>query len=92
MTLQASAQTQTADFTPLGGLFDNKTHLGEFELRRTRQVRQDSRGFIWIASETNGLLRFDGTQTHKIDFQGAFADLTSELRIESIIKDNNQHI
>ncbi|MCJ8267781.1 MAG: ATP-binding protein, partial [Psychrosphaera sp.] len=88
----AQTQVQTADFKPLGGLFDNKTHLGEFELRRTRQVLQDSRGFIWIASETNGLIRFDGTQTHKIDFQGVFADLTSELRIESIIEDNNQHI
>ncbi|NQZ05805.1 MAG: response regulator [Algicola sp.] len=88
----AQAKTQTPDFKQLGGLFDNKTHLGEFELRRTRQVLQDSRGFIWIASETNGLIRFDGTQTHKIDFQAAFTDLVSELRIESIIEDNNQHI
>ncbi len=92
ITFPTNSQAKTADFTPLGALFDNKTQLGEIELRRTRQVLQDSRGFIWIASETNGLLRFDGTQTHKVDFQDAFADLTSELRIESIIEDNNQHI
>jgi len=81
-----------ADFKALGGLFDNKVVMGQFELGRSRQVLQDSQGFIWVATDANGLLRYDGRQANKIDFQASFADLTSELRIESIIEDNEQYI
>jgi signal transduction histidine kinase/ligand-binding sensor domain-containing protein/DNA-binding response OmpR family regulator len=82
----------SADFKALGGLFDNKTLIGQFEPGRSRQVLQDSQGFIWVATDANGLLRYDGTQAEKIDFQASFADLTSELRIESIVEDNEKYI
>jgi len=92
LTLMISLSAHSADFKALGGLFDNRSLIGQYEPGRSRQVLQDSQGFIWVATDANGLLRYDGTQANKIDFQASFADLTSELRIESIIEENDQYI
>jgi ligand-binding sensor domain-containing protein len=92
VVLMITSFVHSADFQALGSLFDNKNLIGQFEPGRSRQVLQDSQGFIWVATDANGLFRYDGTQAHKIDFRSFFTDLTSELRIESIVEDNKQHI
>lgn len=74
-------------FTPKGGIFANLEQLGEYSIGRTRQVTQDKEGFIWVATDAQGLHRYDGSSARKITLQGDFQALSAQPRIESFILD-----